>query len=190
MATNKDSGGREVWKDVQGHEERYQVSDQGRVRSLPRKRYCGYGKYTEVPGKVLNLNKHNMGYRWVTLGKVDRTRKAVLVHRLVLETFVGPCPKGMNCCHGDGDPANNRLGNLRWDTQSENMKDAVRHGTQWSPGLKGEENGNSRLTEKQVEEIRSMYASGEYTQKGLGNQFGVSQTMIFYIVSRKQWKRG
>lgn len=50
------------------------------------------------------------------------------VHRLVLETFVGPRPEGMEACHNNGDPTDNRLGNLRWDTRSENVKDAVRHG--------------------------------------------------------------
>jgi hypothetical protein len=53
------------------------------------------------------------------------TRK---VHRLVLETFVGPCPDGMECCHNNGDPADNRLENLRWDTLSSNAYDRVEHG--------------------------------------------------------------
>lgn len=52
-----------------------------------------------------------------------------LVHRLVLEAFVGPCPEGMEGCHGDGDPTNNSLGNLRWDTATSNQLDKVRHGT-------------------------------------------------------------
>jgi hypothetical protein len=38
----------------------------------------------------------------------------------------------MECCHYDGDPANNRVGNLRWDTRSSNNLDAVRHGTHWA----------------------------------------------------------
>lgn len=51
------------------------------------------------------------------------------VHRLVLEAFVGPCPFGMEGCHGDGDPFNNKLDNLRWDTHQANMHDGIRHGT-------------------------------------------------------------
>jgi len=47
---------------------------------------------------------------------------------MVLEAFVGPCPEGMECCHRDGNPANNHVGNLYWGTRSENLYDAVRHG--------------------------------------------------------------
>jgi hypothetical protein len=55
-------------------------------------------------------------------GRIRRRR----VHRLVLEAFVGPCPPGMLCCHGDNDPGNNRLTNLRWDTPTANMEDYLR----------------------------------------------------------------
>ena len=50
------------------------------------------------------------------------------VHRLVLESFVGPRPERMEACHNDGNPTNNHVDNLRWDTRSENVKDAVKHG--------------------------------------------------------------
>jgi len=58
------------------------------------------------------------------------------VHRLVLEAFIGPAPKGTICCHNDGDPTNNRLENLRWDTHSSNTRDAIRHGTYVPPGAR------------------------------------------------------
>lgn len=52
-----------------------------------------------------------------------------LVHQLVLEAFIGPRPAGMMACHNDGNPANNRVENLRWDTQSSNIFDAIGQGT-------------------------------------------------------------
>jgi len=52
-----------------------------------------------------------------------------LVHRLVLKTFVEPCPEGMVCCHNDGNFRNNHIDNLRWDTRSNNELDKHRHGT-------------------------------------------------------------
>lgn len=51
-----------------------------------------------------------------------------LVHRLVLEAFVGPCPSGCEGCHYDGNPANNIVSNLRWDTTKNNCLDKRRHG--------------------------------------------------------------
>ena len=50
------------------------------------------------------------------------------VHRVVLEAFVGPCPEGHEACHNNGNPSDNRLENLRWDTKSANALDRVRDG--------------------------------------------------------------
>lgn len=66
----------------------------------------------------------------------DGERKYQYVHILVLTAFYGPCPEGMEGCHHDGDPLNNRLGNLRWDTHVGNVSDSIRHGTFW-PKLRG-----------------------------------------------------
>jgi hypothetical protein len=71
------------------------------------------------------------GRRYVNLkGKGRR------IHRLVLQAFVGPCPAGQECCHGDGDPSNNVLSNLRWGTRSDNRRDSVGHGTHFSTSKK------------------------------------------------------
>lgn len=56
------------------------------------------------------------------------SRKSAAVHRMVLEAFVGPCPDGMQGCHWNGEPADNRVENLRWDTPRSNMADKLRHG--------------------------------------------------------------
>ena len=56
-----------------------------------------------------------------------------LIHRLVLETFIGPCPEGEVCRHLDGDKRNNSLNNLCWGTLKENTQDAIRHGTHSQP---------------------------------------------------------
>lgn len=71
---------------------------------------------------------HEAGYLLVAV-KVDGKQRRFRVHRLVLEAFVGPCPDGKECCHRDGDPTNNSLGNLYWGTHGQNMNDQVRHGT-------------------------------------------------------------
>lgn len=70
-------------------------------------------------------------YRVVGLSKVAdgvKIHRTYQVHALVLEAFIGPRPSGMVCCHNDGDPLNNSVDNLRWDTQASNILDIVKHG--------------------------------------------------------------
>lgn len=122
----------EVWKDIPGYEGLYQVSNLGRVKSLPRTARCmrnGKEAQRAVPGKILaaQLN-YNGDHLYVTLSKEGKVRNCY-VHTLVLTAFVGPRPDDMECLHGDGDPTNNRVENLRWGTGSQNRLDSVRHGT-------------------------------------------------------------
>ena len=112
----------------------------------------------------------------------SRVRK--FVHRLILETFVGSCPNGMECCHNNGDPADNRLQNLRWDTRSNNHKDAFKHGTRSNQGMK---NGRAKLNELQVRIIKKLLASGVLIQKEIGGVFGVSRVTISDIKRGRSW---
>ncbi|CAN5951037.1 unnamed protein product [Sphagnum jensenii] len=81
---------------------------------------------TQAPRKMKTVID-SRGYTQVSLfieGRVVTCK----VHSLVLETFVGPRPEGMEACHfPDSDPSNNKLQNLRWDTHSENVRDRFRH---------------------------------------------------------------
>lgn len=120
----------EEWRPVVGYEGLYEVSDCGRVRSLDRVVPTVNGRTYRLRGVLLKswsgATQH--GHRTVSLsaGGVEKVR---LVHQLVLESFVGPRPApGMHCCHFNGDPADNRVSNLRWDTPTANQLDKVRHG--------------------------------------------------------------
>lgn len=122
----------EEWRPVVGYEGLYEVSDLGRVRSLDRMIPDRWGGLRPVKGKILAANiSPQTGYKTATLTDAAGGRKLyyALVHRLVLEAFVGPCPPGMECCHKDLDRSNEALSNLRWDTRSANTLDAVQHRT-------------------------------------------------------------
>ena len=123
----------ETWKAIPGYEGLYEVSDQGRVRSLDRYVECVgpiKGRYfSKKKGRVLRPGPSNYGHLSVVLGR-NNTR---MVHELVLRAFVGEPPEKHECCHNNGDPADNRLQNLRWGTRSENIFDAVRQGTWMTP---------------------------------------------------------
>jgi hypothetical protein len=86
----------------------------------------------------------------------DGKERRLFVHTLVLLTFVGPRPGGHECCHGNGDPSDNRLSNLRWGTRGENMEDCRRHGKL----AIGERNGAAKLSNVKVEAAKILRAAG------------------------------
>lgn len=117
----------ERWRDIPGHPG-YQVSDHGRVRSLDRTVTHSNGQVHRIKGKVRRTPLNQDGYPSVDLRNQGK-RRVRTVHSLVAEAFLGPRPDGADVCHGDGNPTNNRLGNLRYGTRSDNMLDQVQHGT-------------------------------------------------------------
>jgi HNH endonuclease/NUMOD4 motif len=122
----------ELWRDVPGQEGEYRVSNLGRLRSLPRTIVTKRRVVKPFKGGLCNYKPHkSLGYVFTKIG---------LMHRLVLEAFVGPCPRGMQCCHKDGNRANNKLENLRWDTQKKNEQDKKCHGTYGKGGIQRGEN--------------------------------------------------
>ncbi len=107
---------------------------------------------------------------------------SMYVHSLVLRVFVGPCPDGMECRHLDGNPTNNRLENLEWATYQINQQDRAKHGT----SNRGEACAASKLTEKEVLEIREMYP--EETMQKLADDHDVSVPTVYDIIHRKTWR--
>lgn len=92
-------------------DDRYLVSDEGEIKNAK-------------TGHVLSQSPNVVsGHMRVMMG--NRTTS---VHVVVLESFVGPCPPGMETRHLDDDPSNNRLTNLCWGTRGENVRDRVRNG--------------------------------------------------------------
>ena len=116
----------EEWRPIPGTDGIYEVSNLGRVRSLDRTITEVTGKQRRKNGRVLSPFKGDAnGHQVISIGKRDRR----YVHVLVLEVFVGPRPEGYEACHNDGDPHNNALSNLRWDSASANQRDRLQHGT-------------------------------------------------------------
>lgn len=170
----------ETWKPIVGHEECYQVSDLGRVRSVMKKQ----GTH---PGRTLKPKPHNAGYLVACLYGSDKPSYR-LIHTLVLEAFVGPRPDGVVAHHIDGDKHNNRLDNLTWFGNGENIAHAYRVlNTASRNRPKGELHGESKLTAEQVLEMRRMYATGEYSQTTLATKFGIVQPHVSRIIRGESW---
>ncbi|GAS98917.1 Gp51 [Mycolicibacterium canariasense] len=118
----------EEWRPVVGYEGLYEVSSEGRVRSLDRwlPYTKGAGGMRFHKGCVISpFRSSPTNYLTVSLGK-DGCKRNRRIHVLVLEAFVGPRPTpDMDGCHTNGDQDDNRPCNLRWDTKSANMQDCL-----------------------------------------------------------------
>ena len=107
----------EVWKDIPGYEGKYQISNKGRVKSLPRnEKFCK--RANEV---ILKSFVCGSGYQEVIL-KINGHRKPKLIHRMVAEAFVPNHAGKEEVNHKDGNKFNNDSTNLEWVTPSENIQ--------------------------------------------------------------------
>ena len=154
----------EIWRPYLGE---FSVSTLGRVRN-------------DRTGRIRVLTPNGWGSYLAWAIRIGGRQDIRYVHIAVLETFVGPRPPGNVARHLNGRSHDNRLTNLAWGTQSENMEDARRHGTI----AQGERNAAHKLTADRVREIRASTESGAE----LGRRLGVSKVAISLIRRRRTWK--
>lgn len=129
----------EIWKDIEGYEGLYQVSNLGNVRSL------NWAKRGIV--KNLYLKKQNRGYLHVELAK-NGVRKSATVHRLVAMAFI-PNPGNLPLInHKDENPLNNRAENLEWCDCSYNSGYSLSRHPERAKNKKATEKYGKRLTLK------------------------------------------
>lgn len=145
----------------------YSVTKNGRVWSSKTCR--------GVHGRWMKTHQQPTGHLTVML-QGQHGQRPYLVHRLVLLTWMGPCPEGMEALHGDGNPANNHLSNLRWGTRSENSLDAIRHGTCHT----------AKLDVQEVRAIRLALAEGEGVV-AIAARYGLERHAISRIKSGETW---
>lgn len=175
----------EIWKPVPGYEEWYEVSNHGRVRSWYSNSRRGAGRRAEQPRLLKPKTHERTGYLVFTPRK-NGVQKDYLVHHAVAYAFIGPRPEGMHINHKDGVKTNNNVGNLEYLTPRENMEHA--RDELGIPILQaGERHPLSKLTEKQVLEIRSKYPKGNITFRQLAEKYGVSVATISAVVHRYNW---
>lgn len=169
----------EVWKWIDGYENRYEVSNLGRVRS-----WCiANSKKSRAEPLILKSQNVN-AYKAVNLGKNNQQ----YIHILVAEAFIGKRPGAgseIHCCHRDGDTSNNSASNLRWDTVAANHADKVAHGT----NMEGEKHHAAKLTQSQVIEIREKLKTAKRgDQDRIAIEYGVGQTTISKIKRGVIWR--
>lgn len=159
----------EIYKDIPGYEGRYQISNLGNVKSLIRK------------GKFLSQSDNGRGYLKVRLFDNENKAKTWKVHRLVMLTFVGESEMTVN--HKNGVKSDNRLDNLEYLSNEQNIKQAYHNSL---IGL-GNEHIHSKLSEGAVLICRASYAAG-MSGRELARYAGVSEHTMRRIINRKTWQ--
>ena len=167
---------KEIWKDIEGYEGYYKVSNFGRVKSLDR---------NTKKGKIRALCKATCGHLHVGLYK-DGIVKMHYVHRLVASAFLPPVRVEVN--HINGIKTDNRVENLEWCTHSENIRHSFNTGLE--KVYAGEHNHNAKLNAKQVDSIRKEYIFGSVEEgiTGLAKKYNVGRSTIHKIVKGKTYK--
>jgi hypothetical protein len=177
----------EQWKDIEGYDGVYQVSNLGRVRSI----------------KVKILSTSNSRYPQVSLYKQpakrgQRPTATPMVHRLVAQAFLGCKEDGLVINHIDGCKTNNRISNLEYCTPSENNIHAFQMGlapagdNHWARRLpeklkRGEDVSWAKLAEEDIRQIRHLYKTTNKGYRSLGEMFGVSHNSIRQIIKGRSW---
>lgn len=118
----------EIWKDVLGYEDHYQVSNLGRISTKEHEvPYKTEGKTRVIKARIRKLSINRKGYSIVTLSKENKVT-TVTVHQLVAQAFLPGFTKGQELNHEDGVKTNNSSTNLEISNHSHNQLHAARTG--------------------------------------------------------------
>jgi hypothetical protein len=160
---------KEIWKDVPTHAG-FLASSLGRIRRVGEVRF-------RRPSPTKD------GYLRLLIKGDDGKRRSAFVHQMVLAAFAGPRPEGMVCRHLDGDPSNNRIGNLAYGTQAQNMADRGRHGN----NPVGTRNGHAKLTPALVRLARLAHKEGA-SFRAIARAVNMNDKTIRDICKGRLWK--
>lgn len=156
-------------KDIIGYEGLYKINTDGKIFSVNRQIY----RKTKI---------NNCGYERITLNK-NKIAKDYSVHRLVAQIFIEKHNnKNIHVNHKDGNKLNNHVNNLEWCTRKYNVIHSYKLGL--AKGKFGIQNGNSKLTQELVNNIRSE----KLTYNQLSNKYNISESTVWRVLTNRSWK--
>lgn len=177
----------EIWREIPDFSD-YVVSSVGRVVEVDWTTAMEFGSCLAYACRLLGEKTDTVGYKFASLwsGAPGEAKTCHLrpVHILIATAFLGPRPSSdIDVRHLDGNASNNVLTNLAYGTRKENAHDRIVHGTM----LRGETSPVSKLTEKQVVEIREKHATEGVSLCQLAKEYGVVHQTISHIVNYTTW---
>ena len=149
--------------------------------------FFDYEKYLLENRKIVNdcwewtIHRNSDGY-----GKIERDGDVVAVHRLAAQLWLPNFRFTLHVLHKCDNPPCFNPNHLFQGTYTDNNRDRAKKNRSFR--LKGDLNGNSKLTDEQVLEIRRKYTPYHYPQHRLAKEYSVSTDLIHKILSRKMWK--
>jgi len=188
---------REIWKDIEGYNGDYQVSNFGRIKSF---------KYDKINGKILKQRKSDRGYLFIRL--CENKPRPKYIHILEFEIFNNYKLKKNECVHHiNKNKLDNDLNNFKLMTDSEHIsfhnknkivlektkklmseKMSGKNNPNYGTKRPGDKSGCHILTEKNVVKIKILLTEGKLTQKEIAKMFGVKENTISNIKTGKSWK--
>lgn len=169
----------EIWKDIEGFEGVYFVSNLGNVKSVDH--VVSNIRLRANKGILKKLSKKPNGYLTASIGGRLRLKNCY-VHRLVAKAFI-PNPENKRTVnHKNGIKTDNRVENLEWMSHKENIVHAIKSDLM---NNSGSNHGNSKLSDDDIIEIRRL--SRKMSQKEIANIFKTSQSNVSRIIRNEMW---
>lgn len=175
----------EIWKDLYGYEDRYEISSWGRIGIKERIGHHPKGGIHQfkIYPKIMSACLDKYGYLTIVLTNVSGP-KTFKVHRLVAMSFMKELYfPGAQINHKNKIRSDNMISNLEWCTGKHNVRHSYLNGRNKPIG---ERNGASKIGEKDILEIRKLYKDG-MLQRDIASKFSITQSNVSAIIRRKSW---
>lgn len=174
-----------IWKSISGFGSKYVVGNDGSIKKLRHEYINRWGGVSVRAEKYVTQARDKDGYLRLALLNKGKA-KYFYAHRLVAQCFIGN-DKGKPCVnHKNSDRDDNRVENLEWVTPKENVWHGILHG---NDSRKGQDNGNSKLSELRVSRIKRLLKHGKdrYTVSYISDAFNIPPSTVSHIKTGLTW---
>lgn len=178
---------KEIWKDVEGYETLYQVSNLGNVKRLKGIRNYVDGRSYKYKEEIMNFDYSTPGYKRYCFTKNKKTLKRE-VHRFLAIAFIPNPENKPQVNHINGIKTDNRVENLEWVTARENLMHATRTGLRRN--ARSHKIHTCKINEFTILAIRRLHRiNPEFNRSDVARKLNVNYNVIWKIITNRTWKK-